>query len=265
MSRSFRPQSVLLATLLTPLIALLFSPAIALAAPRTPASTTLEYVPPSPPGSDRGSPSRQTDTGTRAPCGAAAEPGVLAALIPSTGAALTVAARPTFWAYLPAGSYVLEFAIAPADENPIAVELTATSQEAGIVSIPLPAQFPDLDVDRSYQWSLSLSCTNPAQSSANRFVEGSIRRVALGSTLAKTLKSAPSARDRVAIYAENGIWYDALTTLGTAYQTEAENPAIAADWTVLLSALSIDLRDRGIDFSTEDITTAPFLECCQAE
>ncbi|MBD2092537.1 DUF928 domain-containing protein [Microcoleus sp. FACHB-1515] len=232
---------------------LLIAPAV-LATPQP-----LHYVaPPPPPGSDRGSPTRQIDMGTRSPCGNfAAVNQFLTALIPKSQPVFTVSERPTFWVYIPYTSSEVEsinFSLGR-DGSATLIGLRPPDRP-GIISIALPNDAPPLEIGQTYQWSVSVSCqSNPSEP---LFVEGSIQRVAIDPTLAGSLAAA-SPHEQAQLYAENGIWYDALTTLGNLYRTEPVNAELASDWASLLSALEIDLRDRGIDFDTRNIVASPIV------
>ncbi|NJK47021.1 DUF928 domain-containing protein [Candidatus Gracilibacteria bacterium] len=83
-------------------------------------------------------------------------------------------------------------------------------------------------------------------------VEGSVERVELNATLKSQLKAANSARDRVAIYASHGIWYDALTELGELYRTNPQNRKVQEDWADLLHSVGLGA-----------IARVPIVDCCQ--
>lgn len=233
---------------------------LSIAAPVLATPQPLHYVaPPPPPGSDRGSPTRQIDMGTRSPCGTAPpENRFLTALIPQSQPALTVSERPTFWVYVPYAAGDIELIHFSIQQDGSAILLGFTPPDRpGILAITLPDRAAPLEIGQTYQWSLSVSCNGAASDAP--FVEGSVQRVAIEPALTTALEAA-SPREQAAIYAENGIWYDALTTLGNLYRTDSNNTELAADWAALLSALEIDLHDRGIDFDTSDIVTSPIVE-----
>lgn len=261
----FFPKSLQFLKFLLVSLPLLTTPAFSQPAPPASPDPTFQYVPPPPRGSNRGGPARQTSTGTRAPCNAEAATGFLTALVPKSGEALTVAERPTFWAYIPNSAEQidsLEFALWATEDVVIkSLQLDVSNTLPGIIHIELPEVFPNLEIDREYQWSLTLSCNS--QQSTPPFVQGSIRRVALSSALVTALETAGSNQAKAAVYAENGIWYDALTALGLLYAAEPNRATLEANWQALLSALQIDFSSRNIDFDSSDIATQPLVDCCQ--
>ena len=58
-------------------------------------------------------------------------------------------------------------------------------------------------------------------------------------------------RQRVALYAQAGIWQDALTTLGELRVRQRQDAALATDWKDLLDSVGLD-----------NISTEAIVECC---
>ncbi len=70
-------------------------------------------------------------------------------------------------------------------------------------------------------------------------MRGWVQRIAIKPELASLLKSATTPRQRIAIYAEKGIWYSALSELAELRLAETKNPIFANDWANLLQYIGL--------------------------
>jgi hypothetical protein len=191
---------------------------------------------------------RKRGGAVRGPCAAPAVAGQsLTALIPKDNLGLTTQAHPTFWCYLPyaqaqevriAEFMLLDEALDPVLEEPIAVTLPASP---GLVSFSLPPDVKPLSVNQSYNWYLSIICSeqNPSR---NPVVYGWVRRVAEVPGLTQQLQEVPPS-DRYQVYAQNEIWYETLTEL--ARHRDKHSDA----WRQMLGLMQL-----------EDVAQAPIIE-----
>lgn len=179
----------------------------------------------------------------------------LTALVPENGLGVTVSAQPTFYVYVPGRSpSALRFAQSPQalplqvefrlkDKNNIDIYQTSfqTTGKPGIVAITLPNQVGllPLEVGQDYQWTFSVGCSKNDFSSEN-IVGGLVRRIELNPTLNNQLKQA-SPQKQIELYAEAGIWQDALATLIQLRRDNPNDSAVVSTWAKLLS--SVDLKD----------------------
>ena len=171
----------------------------------------------------------------------------LVALLPSTEPALTVAEYPAIFVFLPQTSAKkAEFILVEDNkdnnkEREVLYETTVTlPSNPGIVSVSLPNNktLPPVEVGKSYRWYFSVIC-NPQDRSDEPYVEGEIQRVEPSPNLVAELKNVPS-RDRAALYAEAGIWYDAVNSIAQLRRSSPNDTAIAADWAELLKSVGLD-------------------------
>ncbi len=171
----------------------------------------------------------------------------LVALLPSTEPALTVAEYPAIFVSLPQTSAKkAEFFLAEDNkdnnkEKEVLYETTVTlPSNPGIVSVSLPNNktLPPLEVGKSYRWYFSVIC-NPQDRDDEPYVEGEIQRVEPSPNLVAELKNVPP-RDRAALYAEAGIWYDAVNSIAQLRRSSPNDTAIAADWAELLKSVGLD-------------------------
>ena len=166
----------------------------------------------------------------------------LVALLPTTEPALTVSAYPTIFVSLPRTSAEKgEFLLVRGDKDEVLYETPITlPSNSGIVSVSLPnnATLPPLEVGKTYRWYF-LVIRKPQDRTEDMVAEGQIERVEPNPNLVAQLKTA-SPRDRVALYAEAGIWYDAIDSIAQLRRSSPNDTAIAADWAELLKSVGLD-------------------------
>ncbi|MGL5922497.1 DUF928 domain-containing protein [Chroococcidiopsis sp.] len=187
-----------------------------------------------------GRPGRRTGGGSRSPCPPIDPP--LTALIPETNLGKTVAERPSFWFFVPYSPRQApsgEFVLQSEQGNDVYRTSVTLPQTPGIVSLSIPSPVTPLEISKSYRWYFKLYC-EPQQGSTPIFVEGWLQRVALTPTLKSQLLAA-KARD-YAVYASNGIWYDALTHLAQLRRTNGANTKLDDEWAGLLNAKGVGLE-----------------------
>lgn len=102
---------------------------------------------------------------------------------------------------------------------------------AGIHRIALADYKFHLQRDVTYRWSIA-AIVDPANRSRDLVASGAIRRVEPEPRLAEILKSSPTTADP-AVYAENGVWYEALSSLDRMIRTEPNNRV----WRLLRASL----------------------------
>lgn len=148
---------------------------------------------------------------------------------------LTTVERPTFWFYTPyakGSSYPADFVLLDEESNPIYRQDIVLPSEPGVISVSLPTTAPSLSVGKQYRWFFNVYCENQKQQ-APIYVEGVIQRVNLKPAIAHQLQQA-QPRQQVAIYASNGIWYEALTTLAQLRQNSPQDATLQQEWQDLL-------------------------------
>jgi len=158
----------------------------------------------------------------------------LVALMPESNYGLTEHAYPSVYFYLPETTAEhLKFVVFNESTNELMYEgRFKIDRSAGIASVGLPdngIQQP-LAVGEAYVWYVSVIC-NPADPSADVVTEGQIARV--DPLVAAT---NATASELPALYAEAGLWYDAIAASAQLKQT-AEN---SNDWNALLDAVELD-------------------------
>lgn len=160
----------------------------------------------------------------------------------------TTQAQTTLWFYSPYVSntqtqdnpYVMWFELHNETDGTSYQTILKLPSQPGIISVPLSAQTVTLEVGKRYRWFLKVNCLGG--NAPPIYVEGVLQRVVPSAQLSQQLNTAQSPLDKAAIYAQNGIWHDALTLLGTLQQnTQQNSQAIAArtEWSKLLQAIGL--------------------------
>ncbi len=166
-------------------------------------------------------------------------PNYLCTLTPKSGPALTVQEHPSLFSYV-SDSVNMEFRVTinePKQSKPAFI--FAVSQCAqGVHRVNLAEYGVTLKPGVEYKWTVAV---RPDQKNRSQDLPatGLIKRIEPDSALMAKLKAAPQA-DHAAIYAEAGIWYDALAALAdqiAANPQDAELLAMRADF---LKAAGLD-------------------------
>lgn len=158
-------------------------------------------------------------------------------LVPDNHVGLTVSPRPTFMAYV-VGAKSAEFTLVEPGVNQPLVMKTVQPNAKGIVKVELPATSPDLIAGKDYRWSIAVVC-NPNRRSQDIYAQGWIQRSPLSNELGKALVSTKSAQVRARLYAEAGMWYDAISTLSSANSIDPKNSAVREDLAALLNQVGL--------------------------
>ncbi|MBD2194659.1 MULTISPECIES: DUF928 domain-containing protein [Calothrix] len=185
----------------------------------------------------------------------------LTALVPTTNSGnkdivwgQSTSPNPTFWFFVPdklTTKSPIEFVIQDDADNYIYhTKFNPPETPAGIINLAVQPKTP-LVAGKNYRWTFSIYC-DPEKPSSSVYVRGSMTQVALNSTLQKQLETAQTPLDKAAIFAKNGIWYNALTTLGEEIQrNKRKNSEITSAWNELLKQANL-----------ENSTSAPIVPCC---
>jgi Domain of Unknown Function (DUF928) len=155
---------------------------------------------------------------------------------------ITANEHPTLWFYIPYAQNSIsriDFILIDGD-NPTnktvyknAIQLPT---QPGIVNFSLPQTSAPLAIDKLHQWELKI--TMKRQLDKEISVKGWIQRADLNSDLSEQIKQSTPDR-QAALYAENGFWYDALSTLAELRRDQPQDLDIIQDWKNILK--SVDL------------------------
>lgn len=194
------------------------------------------------------------------------------------GGGWTTTATPTVWVYVPfalSDTYRAKLVVksfrfnekGEVEDTTVARErfTLPTTHEPGIYQFALPladdpfSAIPTNSINSEeplpgYRWTLEIFC-NP-DGGRPILAEGIIRRVDMAPSVEPSEDPAWQLNDPEqisAVYAQNRIWYDALTVLGEALHRESDNEQYKAAWQRLLSYSTVGL---------EAIAHQPLGNCC---
>lgn len=183
----------------------------------------------------------------------------LALLTPSSiNGGYTMQANPSFWVYMPynlSEDSPVIFSLID-ESNNLIYETRLSIQDAGIHRIDLPNAV-ELQVGNTYEWFVQVYCNDPEQLDTPLFVSAWTTRLATDSISAPNPEMLGSPVDESDYYAEQLVWYDALSMLGNALMQEnGDRPAVEAAWNELLELPSVQL---------DDLADEPLIDCCIEE
>lgn len=151
----------------------------------------------------------------------------------------TVDKHPTFWFYFPyylRSAQRIEFVLQDEKNNDIyKTSFTKSGTSPGVVGVELPSTVAPLEVGKMYHWFFSIEC-GPDE---GVLVDGWVQRVPMNALLERQLEQA-TPKERIALYANNHIWYEAVTSLAELVRQNPEDAKLREDWIKLLQ--SIDLN-----------------------
>jgi hypothetical protein len=208
----------------------------------------MRYVPPV-----ARNPRRSQGSGSRG-CNESLPGDLVTLLIPSKDyTAQTTLGHPTFfWHLSQAVSVPMKFSLVePGVAQPVFVK-QIDSPQAGIVQLELPKDRPELVTGKIYTWSVTVVC-NAKRPSANPYFYSWIERVPIPPALEEQLsangantratmgmratESSLAVRDRAAVYAQAGLWYDALALIAT--QSPNSRISLSEDFLTLLDQVGL--------------------------
>lgn len=181
--------------------------------------------------SGEGAPANTASGGTRT------EAQALTALLPTSRYGRTVAARPTFFVYLPpTAAKEVFFSLQDERRNHHYQTVLKISGKGGIVSFTLPPDAPELEIGKNYVWFFApIPPGGILQPDSNGAI-GWIRRVE-----SQTAQNASGTPLQVATeYAKQGIWYDTLAILAAAKQAQPGNATLVSEWKDLLKEVGLE-------------------------
>lgn len=162
---------------------------------------------------------------------------------------LTLDAHPTFFVYLPKTvANTVEFILNDAEEKEVYRTNFRTPKVPGIFGFQLPKTAPALEIGKSYQWYFVIRC-DPTNRKRDLVVEGWIWRTQLLPAINEQIQKA-ELRDRIALYRQYKIWYEALANLAELHNSSPQNSPVSTEWIELL-------RSAGLSEISEQVLINP--------
>ncbi len=166
----------------------------------------------------------------------------LTAIVPISHAGKTVAKYPSFWFYFPYNSQSIkkvEFVLQNESRESIVRSPVAIPQHPGYANVSLPLTAPPLAMGKWYRWYIKVYCDRDSNNTP-LFVQGWVNRVALDSNLYLKLREKPQQAHLT--YGSHNIWYDAVHTVLSRYQSQPHNSSLNRDLRQLTKAKGVDLQ-----------------------
>jgi Domain of Unknown Function (DUF928) len=165
---------------------------------------------------------------------------LLIPLTPLNLVGLTVAKHPTFfWNMSDSTAEFLNFTIlADGETENLYESKLPIPNEAGIISFTLPENAPELEINRTYKWSINVVC-DLEDSSANIRMSGWVQRIEPDASLLQNLKNADS-RNLSNVYGEAGIWYEGLNAIIQQRCTQPNNLTVKIKWRQFLESAGLN-------------------------
>ncbi|MGF1604440.1 MAG: DUF928 domain-containing protein [Thermosynechococcaceae cyanobacterium] len=205
-------------------------------------------------------PGNRRPGGTRSDCKTDTTP-PLTPLVPASNWGLTISPYPTFHWYMPTGNNHprAEFALYKVtnadkietegfvrEEEEVYSTQFQINQQSGIASLTLPSEstLSPLDVGQAYYWQVKLLCPDETGEDyvVSQYVEGWVTRVNPSAGLAEKLAQAQPVA-RIDLFAEDGLWNDALTQLTTLQRIHPEDQQLKQEWTALFNSEYVNLSE----------------------
>ncbi len=278
MNQSWRSLKLITSLLIIIILSnISYSPKL-LAESVAPEANSIKFIPPPPP-PDR---SAAGDRGEAASRGCGNSDQSLMALVPSYQETinlnqketipvtkiwgLTTSEYPTFWFFVPYEQSTIssmEFVLKDESQKPtktIYRKFLTKPENPGIISISADTNTLPLEISRKkqnkmYHWffKVRVKC-NSQQPAILHFVEGWIERTDLTSDLGEHFEQLTSL-EKVAFYAEKGIWHDAITNLAELSLTNPQdnNVNFLAEWKSLLQSVDLD-----------NLANYSLIDCCES-
>ncbi len=184
----------------------------------------------------------------------------LVALVPSPeteeelGIGKTAAEYPTIFWYMPqTTASQVEFTLRDAKNQELysvrynlAKSTKGVMGAPGIMSLTLPAfsNYPPLEIGQEYHWDLALICdATGGDRSGDIVVSGGIKRVQPSAALSvPSVQATPE--QRIAMYADNQLWYETVTALIDLRRARPNDPNLADAWNTLLNSVGLSAVAR---------------------
>jgi hypothetical protein len=154
--------------------------------------------------------------------------------------ALTVQAQPSlYWYQSKEAKTLCEVTITePKNPKPLISLTSASPTPAGIHAIRLTKFNVKLKPNVLYRWSVAV-IVDPQNRSQDIIADGVIKRIDPSPDLVSKLSQA-SEQDKPALYAENGIWYDALQAISDQIDHAPQDASLRQERNDLLKQVGMD-------------------------
>jgi Domain of Unknown Function (DUF928) len=189
---------------------------------------------------NRGTPTNTSGGATRSSSCAKPNQRVIS-LIPKEKFGLTFSERPKFFWDIShiskSASQSAEFLLLDENEDLVYETTLTLPNKPGIFTFTLPDNAPGLKISKQYHWYLSVNCSSEETDGTTNF-EGWIKRIKPDLSLQMKLNKL-KPQDHSTVYAEAGIWHEALTNLAQSRCRYPNDSKIMLNWSKLLTSVGL--------------------------
>lgn len=218
----------------------------------------VDATPPKPPTTV--TPTGREPAGSRGPCGEDKD-ALFTPLLPVTGSLAdskfygkTLSGNPSFWFYISYKNGSVsegKFSLEDIDGNTIYETALKIPKTPGFISVSMPAEEKPLERNKQYRWKFIVYCVaeDPADNSQSVWHTGLVERVDMPDL--ETQVKAATVEERINLYIDKGILYDAATDVATIRN-------ITKPWLNLLQVIGLPELKQTIENSQNtNYVTAP--------
>lgn len=203
----------------------------------------------------RGIPTRRDGAGTRSAndrC-ITGQTSIMA-ITPMDNFSLTTAQKPVFFWFVPGTNAPnAEFRLLDRADREIYTTSVKMAGGGGIVSLQLPQAIANqMSPGTDYVWQFSLKCSN-TDPSKNPFLEGIVQRTEMTTNLKSAVETATTPREIATLYAEAGIWHEAIATLAAQRCRQPNDSTLKTSWATLFQSVEL-----------ARFSTAPLTRSCES-
>ncbi|MEG4940685.1 DUF928 domain-containing protein [Microcoleus sp. F4-D5] len=196
-----------------------------------------KYTPPKKPSAPKQTSPNTTRGGS---CEANSAAG-LTVLVPFSHVGETISQHPTFTWFVPDRTpHPLQFRLFSSTGQ--ALYRTQMQSQPGIMQFSLPPNLPQLSIGQSYKWQVVLVCDRNVPS-RNVVAAAEIQVVQPAESLQTQLAAAQTPQQRIDLYAQAGLWYDAIAEARKASETSQNQAAVLELLDALASSEAEPLKE----------------------
>lgn len=153
---------------------------------------------------------------------------------------LTTKSQPTLYWYLskPANARLDVTVISDTEIDPLLEKVIGIPKSAGIQQLDLAAAGATLEPGIEYRWFVSI-IPDEEQRSNDIVASGTIEYTAPDADLERRVAGADE-RERAAVFAENGMWYDAIDSLSRAIEHNPDDASLRAQRAAMLEQVGLN-------------------------
>lgn len=213
-------------------------------------SNKIVFIPavkqPDPP--DKGTTESNEGTGSRGDCPHEPNTLPLTSLVGSNNLTTTISEYPSFWVYIPYSSKqfrTAEFALQNEDQDLYRDLIKLPANVPGIIEIKLPSTISPLKIGQQYRWYLEIDCSTAANQKnlSSDTLTGIVKRIEMPSELKNELKMAPTALEKIRLFAKYGVWHETLTHLAQLRQSEPQSFNYRKLWNSIFNQPDVGLTN----------------------